>query len=102
MESKQSILTSSRQTYLPTISDASPVFEHSLRSIPFVARDTPDIVRGIANRVGSTGKNGSDLAMYRLKLRISFAGLRTATLPGFFVIENGIFVEYEQWRTQQS
>jgi len=102
MEYKQSILTSIQQTYLPTISDASPVFEHSLRSIPIVTRDTPDIVCGVAWRVGSTGKSRSDLAIYRLKLKIAFAGLRTATLPGFFVIENGIFVEYEQWRTRQS
>jgi len=102
MEPKQSILTSTQQTYLPAISNAPSVFEHSLRSVPIVARDAPDIVCGIAYRVGSTGKSRSDLAMYRLKLKMNFAGLRTATLPGFFVIENGIFVEYEQWRTHQS
>jgi hypothetical protein len=98
MEHKQSILTSVQQTYLPAIRDASPVFEHSLRSVPMVAGDAPDIVCGIAYRIGSTGKSRSDLAMYRLKLKISVASLRTATLPGFFVIEDGVFVEYEQWR----
>ncbi len=102
MEYKQSILTSVQQTYLPAIADAPPVFEYSLRSVPIVARDTPNIVCGEANRIGSTGKGRSDLAMYRLKLKMSFAALRTATLPGFFVIEEGVFVEYEQWRTQQS
>lgn len=102
MESKQSILTFAQQTYLPAIHDASPVFEQSLRSVPIVASDAPDSVCGIAYRVGSTGKSRSDLAMYRLKLKVSLASLRTATLPGFFVIEDGIFVEYERWRMHQS
>ncbi|HZU68503.1 MAG TPA: hypothetical protein VFA09_14595 [Ktedonobacteraceae bacterium] len=93
MEQKQNILTSAQQTYLPAIRDASPVFEHSLRRIPIVAIDAPDIVCGVAYRIGSTGKSGNDLAMYRLKLKTSFSSLKTATLPGFFVIENGIFVE---------
>jgi len=100
MEHKQSIFT--QQTYIPAIGDASPIFEHSLRIVPIVVRGVPDVVCGIAWRVGSTGKGRGDLAMYRLKLKMHFAGLRTATLPGFFVIENSIFVEYEQWRTRQS
>jgi hypothetical protein len=99
MEHKQSRMTFAQQIYLPAIHDASPVFEHSLRSVPIIVSDAPDIVCGIAYRIGSTGKSRSDLAMYRLKLKISLASLRTATLPGFFVIEDGIFVEYEQWRT---
>lgn len=102
IEHQQSILTSAQQTYLPAIRDASPVFEHSLRSVPMVDRDAPDIVCGIAYRIGSTGKSSNDLAMYRLKLKMNLASLKTATFPGFFVIENGIFVEYEKWRMCQS
>jgi hypothetical protein len=102
IEHKQSILTSVQQTYLPAIRDASPLFELSLRSVPMVARDAPDIVCGIAYRIGSTGKSSYDLAIYRLKLKMNLASLKTATLPGFFVIENGIFVEYEKWRIGQS
>jgi len=102
MESNQSILAFAQQTYLPAIDDASPVFELSLRSIPIVSTEAPDTVCGIAYRVGSTGKSRSDLAMYRLKLKVSIVGLRAATLPGFFVIEDGVFVEYEQWRMHQS
>ena len=67
-----------------------------------VARDTPDIVCGIAYRIGSTGKSSNDLAMYRLKLKTNLTSLKTATLAGFFVIEHGIFVEYEKWRICQS
>ena len=102
MESNQSILTFTQQTYLPAIHDAAPVFELSLRSIPIVASEAPDNVCGIAYRVGSTGKSRSDLAMYRLKLKVSIAGLRATTLPGFFVIEDGVFVEYEQWRVHHT
>jgi len=102
MEDKQSTLAFSQQTYLPALRDASPVFEQSLRSVPIVTSDAPDIVCGIAYRVGSTGKSRVDLAMYRLRLKISHASLRTATFPGFFVIKDGIFVEYEQWPMHQS
>jgi hypothetical protein len=102
MESKQSTLTFAQQTYLPAIRDASPVFELSLRSIPIAVCEAPDTLCGIAYRVGSTGKSRNALAMYRLRLKVSVASLRTATLPGFFVIEDGIFVEYEQWRMHLS
>lgn len=50
----------------------------------------------MAQRIGYTGNRDDDLAIYRLKIKPG-ADLPTITLPGFFVIEDGIFKDYEQW-----
>ncbi len=64
--------------------------------LPVALANTPDQVCGIALRVGYTGKQDNDLAMYRLKVKAGH-NLSVITLPGFFVLEQGIFVDYEQW-----
>ncbi len=102
MKHKQDLPQAPQQIYMPATSDISPIYEQSLRSFPIVARDNPDRICGVARRVGHTGRGEHDLAIYRLKLKVDFASFKTATLPGFFVIENGVFVPYEEWLSRQS
>jgi len=59
-------------------------------------RKAPELICGFAQRVGYTGSQDKDLAIYRLKVKPG-KDLSTVTLPGFFVIENGVFLDYEQW-----
>jgi len=68
----------------------------SLRKVPLATSDNTDHISGVAQRVGYTGTSASDRPLYRLKLKTSLASFKTAVLPGFFVLEQGIFVPYEQ------
>ena len=82
--------------YIPAMSIGSATFRHSLSKVDVAIRKTPELICGFAQRVGYTGSKDKDLAIYRLKVKAG-KDLHTVTLPGFFVIENGIFLEYEQW-----
>ena len=81
-------------TYVP----ASVPFEQSQRKVPFASRERPDLICGVAVRVGRVGTKESDPPIYRLKLKTSLASLKTAVLPGFFVLKQGVFIPSEQWR----
>jgi hypothetical protein len=88
--------TSSCTIYIPAVPVAFSSFPQSYRRVPLAMRDAPEQVCGAAMRVGSTGSARGNLALYRLKLKLSFAkSLTTATLPGFYIIEDGIFIEYQ-------
>jgi hypothetical protein len=82
------------QTYVP----ASIPFEQSQRKMPFATRENPDDICGVAVRVGWAGTRESDPPIYRLKLKTSLASFKTAVLPGFFVLKQGVFIPCEQWR----
>ncbi len=84
-----------QQTYIPVIAMTSATLRHSLRRLEIATIHTPDRACGIAQRVGYTGGQDHDLAIYRLKVK-GRNSISAITLPGFYVIENGIFVEYEQ------
>ena len=85
------------QMYVP----ASIPFEQSQRKVPIALSERPDQVCGVAQRVGRTGTRESDPAIYRLKLKTSLASFKSAVLPGFFVLERGVFIPYEQWRRRR-
>ncbi len=85
--------TQSQQVYIPAYVDVLP---EATRRSPIVAQETADQICGVALRVGWIGKGGNRRAIYRLKLRMNHARYGTATLPGFFVIEDNVFVEYVQ------
>lgn len=87
-------------TYIPTIAIGSITQKHSLYRLPIATLDTPDRICGIAQRVGYTGKQDNDLTIYRLKIKTG-NNLPVMTLPGFYVLEQGIFVDYEQWCMNQ-
>jgi len=87
------LLSPSQQTYIPAIATTSATFKHSWGKIAVATAQAPDRVCGEARRVGYTGKNETDLALYRLKIKAS-NGLPTVTLPNFYVIRDGFFLEY--------
>lgn len=79
--------------YIPMTNEEQVTARHGLGRV-FIARaDEPERVCGIAHRVGYTGKLATDLAIYRLKIRREMNS-RTITLPCFYVVTDGIFVEY--------
>ena len=82
--------------YIPATSIGSATFRHSLSKVQVAIRKAPELICGFAQRVGYTGSQDKDLAIYRLKVKPG-KDLPTVTLPGFFVIENGVFLDYEQW-----
>ena len=82
--------------YIPGIPVDRATLKHSLNRLPVALLKQPDHICGEARRVGYTGKEDQDLALYRLKIKAN-KGLPTITLPGFFIIENGIFRDYEHW-----
>jgi hypothetical protein len=94
MDNEQPVLP---QTYIPYIAMMSATLRGSLRRLEVAAMSAPEQICGTAQRVGYTGNQLQDLAIYRLKVKGS-NGCSQVTLPGFYVIENGAFVEYEQWQ----
>ena len=90
----------SQQTYIPIIAIARITLKHTLYRLPIAMKDAPDHICGTAQRVGYTGTQQNDLAIYRLKVK-TVSHLPVITLPGFFVLEQGIFVDYEQWCASQ-
>ncbi|MEO9057469.1 MAG: hypothetical protein ABI396_04775 [Ktedonobacteraceae bacterium] len=79
--------------FIPAYTDVLP---ESMRRLPIVTQVAPDQICGVAHRVGWVGEGSSRQAIYRLKLRLEFASYGTAILPGFYILENDIFVEHRQ------
>ena len=86
--------------YIPATNMGSATFRYSLSKVQVAIRNAPELICGFAQRVGYTGSQDKDLAVYRLKVKPGI-DLPIVTLPGFFVIENGAFHEYEQWRQKR-
>ena len=80
-------------TYLPAVVPIIGTVAHSSRKLLIATAEAPDRICGQALRVGYTGTLQTDLAIYRLKIK-SRPDLRTTTLSGVFVLENGIFRQY--------
>jgi len=78
--------------YRPAVALMRATFKHSLASIPLVKADMPEAICGRARRVGYCGSQREKLALYRLKVhKQSRNGKVTATLPGLFVLDEGVF-----------
>ncbi len=83
-------------TYIPAIVLPIGTRKHSLSKYMLAMRETPHRICGLAQRVGYTGPEETDFALYRLKIRYN-ADLRAIiTLSGFFILEDGIFRVYER------
>lgn len=96
MGMEQHVQQSSQKTYVPAIVLPRATLKNSLQRLPVTVKGARDHVCGAAQRVGYTGHSDDDLAIYRLKVKFG-KNFSTITLPGFFVIEDGIFQSYEQW-----
>jgi len=83
------------QNYLPVVVPLPGTVKHSAKKLSIATIAAPQQVCGIAQRVGYTGTRETDLALYRLKVRTG-SDLAANMLPGFFVLENGIFHTYER------
>lgn len=86
----------SQQIYTPAVGINRITVKHAMGKVFVTSTDAPDRVCGIARRVGYTGKSDNDLAIYRLKVRVEPLS-QVTTLPKLFVVEGGVFVDYEQW-----
>jgi hypothetical protein len=69
--------------------------EHFVRKLSIALVEMPERICGQAFRVGYAGRLSTDLAIYRLKVK-SRPELHAVTLSGLFVLEHGLFHEYER------
>ena len=81
--------------YVPYAADSSTEQHYLQKTIPLALLRTPDQICGVAHRIGFVYIDGYKRPIYRLKLRESRAGKKSATLPDFFILENGVFVRHE-------
>ncbi|HTK05556.1 MAG TPA: hypothetical protein VL485_00150 [Ktedonobacteraceae bacterium] len=86
--------------YIPAIAIQQATLKHSSGRLAVATKTAPDQICGEARRVGYTGKTENDLALYRLKIKPGH-GQPTTTLPGFYIINGGLFLDYEQWKQAQ-
>ena len=84
-------------TYIPAVAIQRATLKHSWNKIAVATAAVPDITCGEARRIGYTGKLENDLALYRLKIRQGNSQ-PTVTLPGLYIIDKGVFLDYEEWR----
>lgn len=93
------LLLPAQHRYVPAIGLVRATLKHSWGRIAVATALTPDQLCGAARRIGYTGRRDDDLALYRLKIKLG-NGLPTVTLPGIYIIDNGIFVDYDQWQQE--
>lgn len=90
----ENILSEGRTTYIPAVSITRATLKHSWGRIPVATTSDPETICGEARRIGYAGKDDGDLALYRLKIKQS-QRLPTITLPGLYVLDEGMFRDYE-------
>lgn len=84
-------------TYRPVVAITQITARHTMGRVPIALADKPECVCGMARRVGYTGTHDTDLAIYRLKVK-EHANANAMMLPTLFVVDEGLFVEYEIWQ----
>jgi hypothetical protein len=89
------IVQMTEQVYIPVNIDTLSDSLYLLKTIPLAVQSNPNQVCGVARRVGYIYRANVKQPMYRLKLRQSLASKKTATLPGFYILVNGVFVRHE-------
>lgn len=83
------------QTYIPATAITRATLKYSWGRVLVATLFAPDKLCGEARRIGYAGKQATDFALYRLKIRPS-NGSPTVTLPSLYIIDNGTFVEFDQ------
>lgn len=84
-------------TYVPAVNITRITAKHTLGRLPITSIDAPEYICGMARRIGYTGRSATDLAIYRLKVRLNQQSGVT-TLSTMFVVDDGKFIDYEQWQ----
>jgi hypothetical protein len=97
---ERTVLQYQQRSYIPAIAIIRATLKYSWNKLPVATTATPDQICGEARRIGYTGKDDDDLALYRLKIK-SHCGLPTVTLPGLYIIEDGLFLDYDDWKKRQ-
>ena len=90
MQLEEKFLQSAQGTYIAFDATTLPLVKISIAT-----QREPQKMCGIARRIGYTGTSSNDLPLYRLKLDTTRPTLKV-TLPGYFVLEQGMFREYHQ------
>lgn len=90
MQLEEKTIQTTQVTYITFDATSTP-----RGKIPIATQSDPQKMCGIARRIGYTGSSTNDLALYRLKLNTPRPNLKTM-LPGYFVLEHGIFRDYHQ------
>ena len=86
-----------QETYIPAIAITRITARHTMGRIPIALADKPECVCGMARRVGYTGTCDSDLAIYRLKVK-EHMNANATMLPTLFVVDEGLFIDYNVWQ----
>jgi hypothetical protein len=98
---KDKLLLPSQKTYIAAITITCATLRYSWSRVPVATNLAPEETCGEARRIGYTGRLDNDLALYRLKIKQS-NGLPTVTLPGIYIVEDGSFRDYEQWKQSRN
>ncbi len=82
--------------YIPVIKDGALELTkaRSRKVLSITYADVPEERCGSALRIGYTGTQDNDKAIYRLK--VIGKGKKFFTLPLLYILEGGIFVRYEE------
>ncbi len=96
---KERVSLSDQHIYIPSVAIIRATLKYSANKLPVSTSNNPEQICGEARRIGYTGKLDSDLALYRLKIKMSKEH-PTLTLPGLYIIEDGFFQDYEQWSSK--
>lgn len=64
--------------------------------VPVATRHAPGIICGEAHRIGYAGLESNTSPLYRIKI-VDGRKRRRVALPNMFVLEQGVFHDYEEW-----
>ena len=85
--------------YRPVFDIVRITTRQALRRLAIARIDEPERACGIAKRIGYTNTTKVALALYRLNLQTE-RGRLGRMLPSLYVVDEGIFVDYQQWLCQ--
>jgi len=97
---QEQVKTLTQQIFVPTPPIQRITAKQTMGKVQVAPFQQPDTICGIARRIGYTGKGNEDLATYRLKIKTEWSKI-FVTLPSVFVVENGIFLDYNAWYANQ-
>lgn len=83
--------------YVPAVSILQITTRHTMGRVPIAKKNDPNCICGVARRIGYTGSRACDLAIYRLKVKEHVSD-NAMTLPMLYVVDGGLFVDYNEWR----